>query len=170
MAVSEDLADEALDPVRKDLQGFCPYLHELPAAFTTFWHQLHGAALLVEHLGRKLKFTPAPVAVTKAACATGGRISGGHCPRALPAAGFVSSSGLRNSRPSFPVAWSGKNRFCTALMLWLILSWLRKTTAQASGEQLPNFDFKLLRMGERAGNPAATRQMARSRVYSVFRG
>lgn len=42
------LADEAPDPVRKDLQGFCPYLHELPAAFTTFWHQLHGAALLVE--------------------------------------------------------------------------------------------------------------------------
>ncbi|OLP87613.1 hypothetical protein AK812_SmicGene31140 [Symbiodinium microadriaticum] len=41
-------SSQAPDPVRKDLQGFCPYLHELPAAFTTFWHQLHGAALLVE--------------------------------------------------------------------------------------------------------------------------
>ena len=103
-------------PSGKDLQGFCPYLHELPAAFTTFWHQLHGAALLVEHPGRKLKFTPAPVTVTKAACSTGGNISGGHRQRALPAAGLVSSSGLGNSRPSFPVARLGKCGFGTALL------------------------------------------------------
>ena len=62
-ADSADSADEppVPDPVRKDLLGFCPYLHELPEAFTTFWYNLHGAALRVEQLGCKAEVVSAEV-------------------------------------------------------------------------------------------------------------
>ncbi|CAE7524749.1 unnamed protein product [Symbiodinium sp. CCMP2456] len=108
----EDLADEAPDPVRKDLQGFCPYLHELPAAFTTFWHQLHGAALLVERPGRKLKFTPAPVTE-----ASPEGTSRGLCLQLALFRQVVSgTAGLPFLLPG------SENGFGTALLLWQILS------------------------------------------------